>query len=138
MRTTLKIPARLRSRAVMAALVAALTIPFAGCVDTIGIGTSRDLEIMWPRNGATLYGYEVLRARVRGYDLDDYEIYWYIDGGVERRMRNEWYESPRHKYYPVDTYDWYWRGRGPYEIGFIAEDWRGRRIAHRTVRVYVD
>lgn len=119
------------------ALMAVLTLPLGACSDVLGIG-SRDLEIIWPRNGATLYDYETLRARVRGHDLDDYDIYWYVDGGVQRRMRNEWHERPEHKSYEIDTWEWYWNGRGPYTIGFVAEDWRGRRIAHRTVRVYVD
>lgn len=119
------------------ALMAALTLPLGACDDVVGVG-SRDIEIMWPRNGATLYGYETLRARVRGYDLDDYDIFWYVDGGVQRRMYDEWRDHPEHKYYDIDTWDWYWNGRGPYEIGFIAEDWRGRRIAHRTVRVYIE
>jgi hypothetical protein len=38
----------------------------------------------------------------------------------------------------VDTWYWDWRRRGPYTVGFIAEDRRGREIAHRTVRVYVE
>lgn len=118
------------------ALMALLTLSLGACVDSLGVG-SRDLEIIWPRNGSTLESYEVLRARVRGYDLDEYDIWWYVDDGVERRMYDEWYERPEHKSYEVDTYDWYWNGSGPYEIGFVAEDWRGRRIAERTVRVYV-
>jgi hypothetical protein len=121
----------------MIALMAMLTLPLVACDDLVGVG-SRDIEIIWPRNGATLYGFETLRARVRGYDLDDYDMFWYVDGGVQRRMHDEWRDNPEHKYYEIDTWDWYWNGRGPYEIGFIAEDWRGRRIAHRTVRVYID
>lgn len=121
------------------AVTALLTLPLAACGDVVGVGVrDRDLEIMWPRNGATLYGYETLRARVRGYDLEDYDIYWYVDGGVERRMYDEWDDYPEHKSYEIDSWDWYWNGRGPYTIGFIAEDWRGQRIAHRTVRVYVE
>lgn len=117
------------------AFLALMTLPL-GCVDVLGAG--RDMEIIWPRNGATLHGYETLRVRVHGYDLDDYDVWWYVDDGVERRMYDEWHDRPRHKSYEIDTWEWYWNGRGPYEIGFIAEDYRGRRIAHRSVRVYVD
>ena len=131
----------MRSRAILLRLLllVLVTAPAAACTDIVGTG-SRSLEIMWPRDGATLYGYETLRARIRGEDIEDYEIYWYIDGGVERRMYDEWYDYdyPDHKAYEVDTFDWYWNGRGPYTIGFIAEDYRGRRIAHRTIRVYVE
>ena len=126
-----------RGRIAALAVLVLLALPLAGCVDVVGSG-SRDLEILWPRNNERLYGYEVLRARVRGYDLEDYDIYWYVDNGVERRMYDEWYENPPHKAYGIDTYDWYWNGSGPYTIGFIAEDWRGRRIARREIRVYVD
>jgi hypothetical protein len=127
---------RMRAAALIA-FMAVLTLPLGACVDALGTG-SRDLEIIWPRNGATLYDYEVLRARVRGYDLDEYDIYWYVDDGREWRMYDEYYEHPEHKSAGVDTWEWYWNGRGPYTIGFVAEDWRGRRIAHRTVRVYVE
>lgn len=119
------------------AIVALLTVPLGACSDVIGVG-SRDLEILWPRNGATLYEYEVLRARVPGYDMRDYDIWWYVDDSRELRMYDEWDEQPEHKSYEVDTWDWYWNGSGPYTIGFIAEDRSGRRIAHRTVRVYVE
>lgn len=119
------------------AILALLALPLGACSDVVGIG-SRDLEVIWPRNGATLYDFETLRVRVRGYDLDEYDVYWYIDDGVERRMYDEWRDNPPHKAYEVDTWDWYWNGRGPYTLGFVAEDWRGRRIGERTVRVYVD
>jgi hypothetical protein len=123
--------------AFLIALMALLTLPLGACDNVLGAG-DHDLEIMWPRNGATLYGYEVLRARMRGYNLDDYDIWWYVDDGTERLMYDEWNDQTRHKSYEVDTWDWYWNGRGPYTIGFVAEDWRGNRIAHRTVRVYVE
>jgi hypothetical protein len=128
-----------RSRLVRAgvlAVLAALSLAFGACTDMIG--TDRNLEIIWPRNGATLYDYEMLRARMRGYDLDDYDIYWYVDDRRERRMWNEWHERPAHKAFLVDTWYWDWNRRGPYTVGFIAEDRRGREIAHRTVRVYVE
>jgi hypothetical protein len=118
------------------AVLAALTISLAACTDMTGL--RGDLEIIWPRDGATLYDEEVLRARLRGYDIDDYDIYWYVDDGRERRMYNERSERPAHKSYLVDTWYWDWRGRGPYTVGFVAEDRRGREIAHRTVRVYVE
>ena len=127
--------ARIR-RAAVASALGVLAVVLSGCVDITG--SDRDLEIIWPRNGATLYDEEVLSARVRGYDLDDYDIYWYVDDGTERLMWNEWDARRPHKAYVVDTWYWDWRGRGPYTVGFVAEDYRGRRIAHRTVRVYVE
>jgi hypothetical protein len=125
-------------RAPIAALLAvvALTVTLGACGDLVGYG-DRELDIIWPRNGATLQDDEVFRARLRGYGLEDYDIYWYVDDGRDRRMWNEWNERPAHKAYVVDTWYWDWRGRGPYTVGFVAEDRRGREIAHRTVRVYV-
>jgi hypothetical protein len=128
--------ARRRAAAVTTVLAAALTLLPAGCTDMIATGDG-NLEILWPRNGATLYGEELLRARMPYRNLDDYEIYWYVDDGRERRMWNEWGARTPHKAYRVDTWFWDWRGRGPYTVGFVAEDRRGRVIARRTVRVYV-
>lgn len=122
-----------------AALALLGLVTLAGCTDITGDGYgNRDIEIIYPRNGATLRDEEVLRARVRGRHLDDYEIYWYVDDSRERLMWSEWDGRTPHKAYLVDTWFWTWNGRGPYTIGFIAEDRYGREIAHRTVRVYVE
>jgi hypothetical protein len=123
-------------RGVLLATVAVLGLSAASCTDITGSG--RDLEIIWPRNNSVLFDEEILRARLRGWDLDEYDIYWYIDDSRERLMYDQWHERPRHKAYLVDTWYWDWRGRGPYTVGFTAVDRRGREIAHRTVRVYVE
>lgn len=122
--------------AAMAGIAAALVLSAAACTDVLGAG--EDLEILWPARNATLYDEEVLRARVRNRQLDDYDIYWYVDDSRARLMWDEWDDRTPHKAYVVDTWLWDWRGRGPYTVGFIAEDYRGREIAHRTVRVYVE
>lgn len=126
-------PGTVASLAGLAVIALALT----ACSDLVAVG-DRDLEILWPTRGAVLFDDEVLRVRLRGYSLDDYEVYWYVDGSRERRMWNEWGTRTPHKAYRVDTWFWDWHGRGPYTVGFVAEDRRGREIAHRTVRVYVD
>jgi hypothetical protein len=129
-------PVRLRVFGMLAVLVAA-SLAITACGDVVA-GGHRDLEILWPRHGATLMDEELLQARLRGYHLDDYEMYWYVDDSRERRMWNDWGSRPPTKSVWVDTWFWNWRGRGPYTVGFIAEDRRGREIAHRTVRVYVE
>ncbi|HEX6307086.1 MAG TPA: hypothetical protein VFZ69_02795 [Longimicrobiales bacterium] len=135
-----RLAARLRARphraAATAAIVAAISLSTAACTDVLG--TRDQLEIIWPRRDAVLYDEEVLRARVRNRNLDDYEIYWYVDNSSEQRMWDEWDDGTPHKVYVVDTWFWDWRGSGPYTVGFIAEDYRGREIARREVRVYVE
>lgn len=119
------------------ACLAVIGLTIAGCGDIAGV-RDRDLEILWPTRGAVLFDEEVLRVRLRGYSLDEYEVFWYVDDSPERRMWNEWGARTPHKAVLVDTWFWYWRGRGPYTVGFIAEDRSGRQLAHRTVRVYVE
>lgn len=133
---TTRLSGRTRA-AVLATAVAAASLSFTACTDLVGV-RDRDLEILWPRDGAVLFDEELLRARLRGYSLDEYEIYWYVDDSRERRMWNEWGARTPHKVFLVDTWFWDWRGRGPYTVGFIAEDRRGRELAHRTVRVWVE
>lgn len=123
--------------AVLTAALAAVTLSLGACTDLVGV-RDRDLEIIWPRHGSVLFDEEILRVRLRGYSLDEYEVWWYVDDSRERRMWNEWGARTPHKAYLVDTWFWDWRGRGPYTVGFIAEDRRGRELAHRTVRVYVE
>jgi len=126
-----------RVRAAGAAALTAIALSVTSCGDLVGVD-DRDLEILWPRNGATLIDEEVLRARLRGWDLDEYEIYWYVDDSREELMWDEWDDDTPHKAYLVDTWFWDWNGSGPYELVFIAEDDLGREIARRTVRVYVE
>jgi hypothetical protein len=123
-----------RTGALMALVVTGLAV--AACTE-VGTFPAHDLDIIWPARGATLIDEEVLRVHLPGYRLDDYEVYWYVDDGPERRMGNVWNSRTPHKAYRVDTWYWDWRGRGPYTVGFIAEDRWGHPIAHRTVRVYV-
>jgi hypothetical protein len=135
---TARIAQRTRFRtAIHTAALALIALSLAACTDIVGV-SDRDLEIIWPRQGAVLYDHEMLRARVRHRHLDDYDIYWYVDDSRERRMWDEWDARTPHKAYLVDTWHWNWRGRGPYTVGFVAEDYRGRVIARRTVRVYVE
>lgn len=117
--------------------LAVIGVAITACTDVVGVRDG-DLEILWPTHGAVLWDEELLQVRLRGYSLDDYEVYWYVDDSRERRMWNEWHTRPPHKAVLVDTWFWDWRGRGPYTVGFIAEDRRGRQLAHRTVRVYVE
>lgn len=125
------------TRVVVLVAVAVMGVTVAACGDMIEV---RDpaLEILWPVRGAILFDEEVLRVWLPGYALDEYEVYWYVDDSRERRMWNLWDAGTPHKAYPVDTWYWGWRGRGPYTVGFIAEDRHGRQISHRTVRVYVE
>jgi hypothetical protein len=127
---------RLRGATRLAGLLL-IGFALASCTDLVGV-TDRDLDIIWPRDGARLYDEETLRARLRGYDVDDYEIFWYVDDSRERRMWNERYGRPPYKAFTVDTWFWDWRGRGPYTVGFVAVDRRGREVARRSVRVYVE
>lgn len=119
------------------AAVAVIGLATAACEVSIYDSDDRDLEILWPRSGARLSGEEVLRVRLRGYDLDEYDVYWYVDDSEPRRMANDRGARPRQKVSVAETWSWDWNGNGPYTVGFIAENRRGYEIAHRTVRVYV-
>lgn len=129
----------MRTTKLLSLVIVLLALPLASCGDIYGEGGwgSRELEILWPRDNVTLRDEEVLRVRLRGRDLDDYDVYWYVDDSRERRMYNDWNGRPPAKFEIVDTWYWDWRGRGPYTVGFTAVDRRGRELAHRTVRVYV-
>jgi hypothetical protein len=123
-------------RLLLAAVLLVASLGLSACDDLYGVG-QRDLEILWPRDNVTLQDEEVLRVRLRGRSLEDYDVYWYVDNSPERLMWDDRRERPAQKVYLVDTWFWDWRGRGPYTVGFTAVDRQGREIAHRTVRVYV-
>ncbi|MGH7475929.1 MAG: hypothetical protein ACRELD_06550 [Longimicrobiales bacterium] len=128
-----------RARSLAAA--AALALLLSGCVDAGDVfGIGGGIEVLHPEDGERLYGVTTLRARVRDnrYHPEDYRMFWYVDDSREYEMYDEWDTRTPHKVDVVDARYWNWRGRGPYTVGFIAEDWRGRRIAERRIRVYVD
>jgi hypothetical protein len=129
-------PAAPLRRAGGAAALALIALSAASCTDITG--SERDLQILWPREGATLRDEELLQVRLRGRDLDDYEVFWSVDGGREELMWNEWDDGTPYKGYIVDTWYWDWNGGGPYEVTFLATDFSGREIARRRVRVYVE
>lgn len=133
---------KLITRAFGTAAALAVVLFTASCDLPLGVGDpfgSAYIEIAWPENDARLYGTEVFRARLRdGRRLDDYEMYWYVDDGRDERMYDNWQDRTPHKFDEVDVYRWDWRGRGPYTVTFVAEDYSGRVIGERSVRVYVD
>ncbi len=109
-------------------------VSFSGAQASLGEGT---VEVWWPKNGAHLSGTQPFKAMVSGLDdVSQYEMYWQVDGGQENRMDNSSEDYP-HKESSVDLSEWEWRGKGPYEVTFVAKK-DGVPVAKSSITIYND
>lgn len=141
------LPARARARGFVVSLIAlaVVLIPVAcgdGSADLLGPdedtrSTSESgLSIWWPTEGAWLEGVQPFKARLEGWSLSKYRMYWQVDGGGLNEMWNS-REGGDHKAAAVDLSGWTWRGTGPYTVTFVARNRKGKVLATRSVSINV-
>lgn len=94
------------------------------------------VEIWWPTNGATVSGVQPFKAMLPGWSVNDYQMFWQVDGGGLNRMESNYQDYP-HKESSVDLSGWSWHGQGPYSVNFVAQDWNGNRLTESSVKIYV-
>ncbi|MBI4134891.1 MAG: hypothetical protein HY471_02190 [Candidatus Sungbacteria bacterium] len=95
---------------------------------------SRHIEAWWPTENAVLLGLQPFKAILSGSALDEYEMFWRVDGGIMNPMYDSSADYP-HKEAMVNVAGWNWRGVGPYTIDFLAREPDGRTITFKTVQV---
>ena len=91
------------------------------------------VEIWWPTDGATVSGTQPFKAMVSNTQVENYEMFWQVDGGGLNYMRNEYADYP-HKESWVDLSGWNWHGSGPYTINFVAKQ-DGRIILQKSISI---
>ena len=92
------------------------------------------VEVWWPAEGAKVEGTQPFKAMLSGSDVEDYEMFWQVDGDSWNWMDNDYRDYP-HKEESVDLSGWNWKGEGPYEVTFIARK-DGAVLAERSVTIY--
>lgn len=94
------------------------------------------ITIWWPADKASMTGTQPFKAVVDGLPLNQYTMYWQVDGGQLNLMADSQTDSP-HKQSDVDVSGWNWKGIGPYVITFTAKDPQGKIISSKSVNIFV-
>lgn len=92
-------------------------------------------NVWWPKDGVSVQGLQPFKAMVEGVSIEQYEMYWQVDGGTLTWMQNNYQDYP-HKEASVDLSGWHWRGSGPYTITFVAKQY-GTIISQQSVRITI-
>ncbi|MDB4978025.1 MAG: hypothetical protein JWM56_211 [Candidatus Peribacteria bacterium] len=113
------------------------TTPNPSPAPTPAPGPSGSIEVWWVGNGQTVSGQQPFKALLTQGNVDQYEMYWTVDGGPEVKMYNTNQDYP-HKEFMVDLNPWTWRGNnGTYAVTYIARSNNGTEIARQTVNMTV-
>lgn len=92
-------------------------------------------NVWWPKDAVSVQGVQPFKAMVEGTSIEQYDMYWQVDGGQLNGMSNNYQDYP-HKEAIVDLSGWHWRGSGPYTITFVAKH-GGSTISQQSVRITI-
>jgi endoglucanase len=93
------------------------------------------VEIWWPTQDSELHGTQPFKGLLQGTDVNQYTMYWQVDGGNLVKMDTNYTDYP-HKEALVDVSGWNWKGTGPYVINFVTKDANGNVLAQTTRTIY--
>lgn len=96
---------------------------------------TQPINIWWPTNNATLEGMQPLKAVVDAMPVQDYTMYWSVDGGAQNKMDTSYAEYP-HKEAWVDITPWTWKGKGPYIVTFVAKNSANQTIGTKQITLF--
>ncbi len=94
------------------------------------------LNIWWPTSGTHVQGLQPFKAMVENTSVEQYEMFWQVDGGSLNPMNNSYVDYP-HKEVSVNVSGWNWHSNNQYQITFVAKK-GGAIISQRSITVYVD
>lgn len=97
----------------------------------------KNLSIWWPSNNANVSGTQPFKAVVDQANLNDYKMFWQVDGGHLNQMNDSSQDAP-HKESMVDLSGWNWKGSGPYMLTFVAKDSTGQELAKSSASIFVN
>ncbi len=95
------------------------------------------LQIWWPSPAVALSGRQPFKAMLENTRVEDYHMFWLVDGGQWNYMPNNYQDYP-HKEADVDLSGWNWRGNGPYKITFKAVNFSGNVIGENNTTIYLN
>jgi hypothetical protein len=95
-----------------------------------------EINIWWPTDGVSINGVNPFKAMVSNMDINQYKMWWSVDGGSQNEMGDSQTDYP-HKESLVDVQSWNWNGNGPYKITFTASKHDGVNLGQKTVNINI-
>ncbi len=95
---------------------------------------NESVEVWWPTQGVVLEGTQPLKAILKDSHINNYVMFWQVDGGSYVQMYNSSIDYP-HKEAMIDVTNWNWNSSGEYKISFIAQDLSGKEISRTSVLI---
>lgn len=94
------------------------------------------LNVWWPVPNALISGVQPFKAMVENRAVEEYEMFWQVDGDRLNQMFNNYQDYP-HKEVLVDVSGWSWKGNGPYRLTFVAKDGAGNIIVQKDIDIFL-
>jgi endoglucanase len=91
------------------------------------------VNVWWPVESTPVWGVQPFKAMIPGMPVEQYDMYWQVDGGQLNPMYNS-YQDYQHKEASVNVSGWNWKGSGPYAINFVAKQ-GGNTIAQHSIQL---
>jgi hypothetical protein len=98
--------------------------------------SSGELQVWWPTNGATVSGTQPFKAMLTGLPVEQYSMFWQVDGDRLNDMFNDYTGYP-HKEVTVDVSGWSWRGTGPYRLNVVAKDFAAGILQQKQLDINI-
>lgn len=99
--------------------------------------SDNNINVWWPAEGSILSGVQPLKAELTNKNINNYNMFWFVDGGQWNWMEINNSDYP-HKESSVDVNGWGWNNEGLYKIGFVATEASGNIIAKTERSVYIN
>jgi hypothetical protein len=80
-------------------------------------------------------GVQPFKGMVEGRDINQYNMFWQVDGDRLNSMGNSNVDWP-HKEALVDLSGWTWNTNGLYHLNFVAKDFGGVLINQRSIDIH--
>jgi endoglucanase len=93
------------------------------------------ITVWWPTDNITLSAHQPFKALLEDRNIEEYDMFWQVDGGHLNPMETSFTDYP-HKETYIDLTNWTWKGSGPYEIKFTAKEKGGNSLGEKTVKIF--
>ena len=100
------------------------------------IPATASVSIWWPGSTQAVSGVQPFKAVVEGMDINQYQMFWQVDGGTLNQMSSI-HDATPHKLSMVDLQYWTWSNTGRYTINFVAKKLDGSHIAQKSTVITV-
>lgn len=94
------------------------------------------IDIWWPTDGTDVSGIAPIHAQLEGHDLDEYDMFWQVDGAQLVPMWDHLDHPTPHKKAYIDYHQWDWSPDDDlYDIEVVAMAPDGRELGRGKVTI---